>query len=430
MQRLISAVQDVSSSNQLVTAMSNAAKAMISELHTRESSNVYVYLHQNKQTEESSAFLQAMLVAKGRLVSHPTLGPLKQKFEAMAEQMNSTEFYDIHKNGTLIIPVTLNEIRWGFFTVDNYIPSEVHSDDISLLNTITKTFANTVSAINDRDNSIAEAKRANEIQITSTLQKFLIPESLQIPNSQVVCKYRAASSTGGDWFGYLTHANKNRVDIIMGDATSHGVKSALMVAQASGAVYSALTRFVDDNSNPTEEERLVRLARAVNKVIFDAGREELYMAMLFISIDLEQGKVLYLNAGHPPFYYIDAQSGNVRTIVPKPSQSLGFGKSPNFNVESTNLKPGDILFLSSSGLLDNEGEGGRRVSSRRLKTILEKSRDPQEIQDLITQTAESVWKDAELSDDVTTIAFKWLGSPRSTQQDPETLLSRENKATV
>jgi serine phosphatase RsbU (regulator of sigma subunit) len=417
LERSVSAVVELSASSEIVTAALKTAETMVRELHVEAECSVLVYIRQDHAQGESPLYQQVVLVSQGRLVSHPAVNPLRQKHEAMAEKYNSEPIPRVNSKRMLIIPVGVGERKWGFFTIDNYQFEDPHPDDVLLLKVLCETLSHTILALEVRDYSLLEVKQENESKITSALQRFLIPDSIQIPGSLVASKYRAATTTGGDWFGYHVHANKDRADIFLGDATGHGMKSALLVAHASGAIRAALSRF-SEGLPVSDEERLLRLARNLNKAVYEVGREELYMAMLFMSIDLESGTVLYVNAGHPPFYKLDVQSGRSQSVVPAPSQALGFSKASVFNVERLHLQRGDILFLSSSGLFDNEGDSGRRFSSRRLKSILEKSKEPQEILNLVTSAAEGVWKDTPLRDDVTTLVLKWLGSNRGSQQLP------------
>jgi serine phosphatase RsbU (regulator of sigma subunit) len=417
LERSVNAVVELSASSEMIAAVLKTAETMVRELHVDPECSALVYIRQEHAQADAPIYQQVMLVSQGRLVTHPAVNPLRQKHEAMAEKYNSESEPRVNSKRMLIVPVRLGERKWGFFTIDKYQFDAPHSDDVLLLKVLCETLGHTILALEVRDYSLVEVKQENELKITSALQRFLIPDSVQIPGSLVASKYRAATTTGGDWFGYHVHANRERADIFLGDATGHGMKSALLVAHASGAIRAAISR-LSEGGFDSDEDRLLRLARNLNKVVYDVGREELYMAMLFMSIDLETGAVLYVNAGHPPFYRLDVQTGRSQSVVPAPSQALGFTKAPVFNVERLDLQRGDVLFLSSSGLFDNEGESGRRFSTRRLKTILEKSKEPQEILSLVTSAAEGVWKDTALTDDVTTIVLKWLGSTRQSQQAP------------
>jgi serine phosphatase RsbU (regulator of sigma subunit) len=426
LERSVGMAVELSGAGELVSALSKTAEAMVRELRVRAVCNVSVYVRQEVKVPEAPLFQQAILVSQGRLVHRPEFSPLRQRFEAKATQFSLAARPYVTPKKMLIVPILVDERKWGFFTVDNYENLEPHSDDLILLRVLCETLSHTILSLELRDQFVVDAKMESEIQITSALQKFLIPDSVQVPFAQVASQYRAATQTGGDWFGYHVHANKKRVDLFLGDATGHGMKPALMVAHASGALQALLSRYAESEAS-SDEDRLVRLARMLNKVIYDLGREELYMAMIFMSIDLETGVVSYVNAGNPPFYCVSAQTGRAQSVVPAPSQSLGFSRSPVFHVEAHTLQVGDVLFLSSSGLFDNEGEDGRRLSSRRLKTILEKGKEPQDIQNLVSAAADGVWKDSPLRDDVTTLVFKWLGTTRITQDAP---ISRVDKKVI
>jgi hypothetical protein len=410
---------ELSSAYSAADAAVKAAEIMVRELQLGSLCNVHLY-ELSKQRDASSRFVLAQLIVQGRQVGNPQFAPLREKHEAMADQMLLWDAPLVTGKNTLVVPLIVDGEKWGFFTADNYLHSVLHVDDSRFLRVLHETFSHSVLTIGLKDAAVSGAVAQAERDVTDALQRILLPQVFQIPNAQVASNYRAAGISGGDWFGYHLDPVRRSVDFYMGDATGHGVKSAVLAAMASGAIYANanVSRQVDGFVG-NDEERLERLARSVNRVICDAGRDEFFMSMLFVAMDLNTGKGIYLNAGHQPFYLVNALANKSKALMPAPGHALGFSKNPSFAIERFEMNPGDVLFLCSSGLFGNEGVDGRRLSVKRLKGVLEKSKDPLEIQNMVLDSANAIWKNEVIDDDVTTVVFKWLGAANAQAEETQ-----------
>lgn len=415
---------ELSSAYSKEDAAIKAAEIMARELQIGNLCNIHLY-ELNTGRSPTSKFRLAQLVVQGRQVGNPQFAPMREKYESMADQMLLLDSPLVTGKNILVVPISMDGDKWGFFTADNYMLPSVSSDDAKFLSVLHETFAHTVLTIGLKDAAVSGALAQAERNVTDALQRILLPQVFQIPNAQVASNYRAAGVSGGDWFGYYLDPVKRSVDFYMGDATGHGVKSAVLAAMASGAIYANanMSRQVDGFSG-NDEEKLERLARSVNRIICDAGRDEFFMSMLFVSIDLNTGKGAYLNAGHQPFYLVNAQTNKSKALMPAPGHALGFSKNPTFAIERFEMNQGDVLFLCSSGLFGNAGTDGRKLSVKRVKAVLEKSKDPLEIQNMVLESAAAVWKNEVIDDDVTTVVFKWLGAMSANAEDTQLMAER------
>src|SRR6185369_11471674 len=112
-----------------------------------------------------------------------------------------------------------------------------------------------------------------------------------------------AEATGGDYFDYLPMIG-DRLGIVVGDVTGHGVGPALLMAETR-AYLRILAR---DREDPAE---ILNQANAV--LAQDVGAER-YVRILLARLDPCGRTLSYVNAGHPPAYVLDAQ-GNIKTTL-------------------------------------------------------------------------------------------------------------------
>jgi serine phosphatase RsbU (regulator of sigma subunit) len=408
------AVLDMTGSHSILRSASSAAEVLVRVMRVDRVCTVRLFVKNEVIADDDSAFQSATMVSQGRLVENPALTPIKQKHEAQADSMLSRNRVFVANGSLLVVPVMVNEKKWGFLTFDHYEGTEPFSGDLEYIQLVGRGLTQSVQGVRYIEETWKRAQEVSERELTESLQKLLLPRVIELPNAQAVSNYSAAESTGGDWFGYYLHEKTKCVDFFIGDVTGHGVQSALLAGVASGAVYSHEFTMSQDKflCELVASERILRLARAVNRAVFEAGHEKLFMSMLFVSINLETGEGWYMNCGHHGFYWIQNQANKTTGMVPTPGNALGYSLTQQLNVEKFKLEQGDLLFLYSAGLTGNEGPEQKKLGVRKLKMLLEKSRDPVELQSFVIDAAKQVWQNEPVSDDVTTVVFKWLGTGR------------------
>ena len=95
------------------------------------------------------------------------------------------------------------------------------------------------------EESVEKVLLEGELDIASTVQQTLIPPIFYEGDGlEVHSYYQAASRCGGDWWGIFRV--RNRVCIAIGDATGHGLPSALITAGARSCL-SMLHRMAERN---------------------------------------------------------------------------------------------------------------------------------------------------------------------------------------
>ncbi|MFW7380692.1 MAG: SpoIIE family protein phosphatase [Oligoflexus sp.] len=247
-----------------------------------------------------------------------------------------------------------------------------------------------------------------EMQKAQIIQNTLLPRTSVPEPLEMSSVYLPASQASGDWFGFHHDQKQNILNIYMGDVTGHGIASSLLTGAIFGAMYST-ERICDlgfDGRPLTAQNRLKILAKTANETIFQTA-SDLAMSMFLMSIDLNTGKTYTLNAGHRlPFVYCKKE--DKVSLFTGGGEVLGVSIDPQHEVIERQLNDGDLVFLYTDGIVENEGEGKKRVRTKQIKALIENHHDDvNELKKITVDLLEKTWKSLRAEDDVAMMFLKY-----------------------
>jgi serine phosphatase RsbU (regulator of sigma subunit) len=218
--------------------------------------------------------------------------------------------------------------------------------------------------IEQRDKASLEKEMSLARQVQ---QAMLPPDRLDQHGALKVVGYcMPASSCGGDWWTYrkLPHA---RLLLVIGDATGHGIHSAMIAATARGAV-EALGAI---------DERLLtpeQVLRAIDSAIRQLGDHSVLMTAFAAVFDSATGIVHYANAGQNFPYVVRLGPARVleqASIVAVSGNPLGDRQiAVEIRRGSRTLGPGDVFVCFTDGLVERRNPDGVLFGDRRLRRAL------------------------------------------------------------
>jgi serine phosphatase RsbU (regulator of sigma subunit) len=185
---------------------------------------------------------------------------------------------------------------------------------------------------------------ARERAIALMLQHDLLPAAVPpVEGLDVAVRYlpgEATSHAGGDWYD-LFRLDDDRVGLVVGDVTGHGVGAAAAMGQLRIAVLAyALAGFAPGDVVARIDALLEALGRGdvatMVYAIVDPGREELMVA----------------NAGHPPPIVVEP-GGRPRVV--HAGKGLLLGLDPTLDERTTEATPvpvGSHLLFYTDGLIE------------------------------------------------------------------------------
>jgi len=207
-----------------------------------------------------------------------------------------------------------------------------------------------------------------EMELARQVQQAMIPPAAldQHGYFRVVGYCMPASQCGGDWWMYRKLSG-GRMLIVLGDATGHGIHSAMIAACARGAV-EALSA-VDERLLTPEQ-----VLKAIDESIKMIGDHNVLMTAFAAVFDSERGTLHYANAGQNFPYVMKLSSGRVleqASIIAASGNPLG---DRNIAVEirrgSLQLAPGDLFVCFTDGLVERANPNGKLFGDRRLRSAL------------------------------------------------------------
>jgi phosphoserine phosphatase RsbU/P len=213
----------------------------------------------------------------------------------------------------------------------------------------------------------SKASLEKEMSLARSVQESMNPsrQMIEVGPCRVVGSCEPAHDCGGDWWT-LRRLSGDRLLVVVGDVTGHGIPSAMIAASARGAVEALAT--VDESLLAPE-----LVLRAIDSAIKGVGTQQLLMTCFAALIDPAHGTVEYSNAGHNFPYLLGTEGGRVREINVLALRGSPLGNIPGeFVLQSgrRQLSPGDVFVFFTDGVIDRVDGDGNRFGDRRLRNML------------------------------------------------------------
>ena len=246
-----------------------------------------------------------------------------------------------------------------------------------------------------RTHRLSELER--EVALTSALQEGFLPAERSVREGAFSLEgfYRAAAECGGDWWSYEVRGD--RYLIVVGDATGHGVGSA-MVTAATAACFRSLRGIMDD------ESRLI----AMNDEVLRVSRGQYHMTLTVVDLDAATGEYVVMSAGGVPVFSM-APGGYPRVLM-CPGTPLG---SAQFEVGHLRgrVAPGERLLLLTDGLPEVALANQQLLGPRGIANLYAQTREVElgeALRQLVTRVEEL--QATAQDDDWTAVMVQWGSS--------------------
>lgn len=239
-----------------------------------------------------------------------------------------------------------------------------------------------------------------EMQLARDVQESLLPTYFPpVAGYEIDFINRMASDVGGDYFD-LHLLDENRVCLLIGDVTGHGVSSALVMAMAKAIVYQGLK----------EKQSLIELFADLNLTIhtyFKIPPARKMITLFAAILDVASGELSCVNAGHN--FPVKVASDGELTDLSAVHLPIGAGKKlRGLKLNSYQVAEEEIVVFYTDGLIEVSNLQGQMYGYDKLKEHLKTLANfsAKEVLTELVQRYDEFLGDAEPDDDLTVIVLK------------------------
>ena len=277
--------------------------------------------------------------------------------------------------------------------------------DIPETSPITLSTDDELNIIADLCNGMAlERKRIeSELNIAKRIQMSALPvEVPSLPNSKefdIYADISTAKKVGGDFYDFF-YVGTDTVVFLIADVCGKGIPAALFMMQAKSLFTNTLQTGI-----PLDEA-----ITKVNQRIYENNKEQYFVTAFIASINLTTGDISFVNAGHSK-PLIKRADGEYEYLETENNIVLGIMDGYKYKKTDSKLNKDDLIFLYTDGITEAANEADALYGEERLKTVLNKLKDAK-TEDIIPGVEKDVEEfsgNAEQSDDITTLLFKYNG---------------------
>jgi sigma-B regulation protein RsbU (phosphoserine phosphatase) len=261
------------------------------------------------------------------------------------------------------------------------------------------TITHFVSVLKD----ITELRRKHEQEVQMRLardvQQQFYREPAAVPGLDIAAASYLADQTGGDYFDVIP-AGPDAAYVAIGDASGHGLPSALVMALTRAYVRSLAAMQLD----------VADILTRLNTMLAQDLDESRFVTLLLGRVDACRSELSYANAGHVPGFILDGRDG-VAATMPSTGPPLGFFPRAEFRGSRMPLAPHQLVLLVTDGVTesgvttDHEFGAERAVAYARANC----EQSARRIVEGLCQAAREFSPDATPADDITSMVVKVTG---------------------
>jgi serine phosphatase RsbU (regulator of sigma subunit)/CHASE1-domain containing sensor protein/anti-sigma regulatory factor (Ser/Thr protein kinase) len=236
-----------------------------------------------------------------------------------------------------------------------------------------------------------------ELGTARSIQHALLPKDLpKLEGWKIAYRYQPAREVGGDFYDFL-RLDDGRVGLVIGDVSGKGIAAALVMANTQSVLRAVARR---GNVAPG------RVLAEANEVLYAYIPSGTFVTCFYGVLDLENGRLVYANAGHDPPY---SQRGGDEQELRARGMPLGLMPDMPYEEKEAVLAAGDDLLLYSDGLVEAHDTKGDMFGFPRLRRLImaQSTGSGEELIDvLLAELTSFTGADAEQEDDITLVTLE------------------------
>ena len=202
------------------------------------------------------------------------------------------------------------------------------------------------------------------LELAGEVQRGLLPDRPPIvPGVEIAGRNIPCDEVGGDYFDYLWDENsgENRLSIVVGDITGHGVDAALLMSSARAFLRMRASHI------GTPLEIVTAMNQHLTTDLSESGR---FMTLFYLALDRQSEQLEWIRAGHDPALIYDPEEDSFEELM-GPGLALGVVEDFEYEPQRRNgLKPGQVIVIGTDGIWESCNPSGEMFGRQRLMEIV------------------------------------------------------------
>lgn len=256
--------------------------------------------------------------------------------------------------------------------------------------------ANLQKMTSEKERVESELHVANRIQ--ASMLPRIFPPFPDIKELDLFATMQPAREVGGDFFDFFL-LEDGRLCFCVGDVSGKGVPAALFMV-----IVMTILR-----NQAMHDADLGRIFARTNAMLCADNDEMMFVTVFMGILDPRSGRLEYVSAGHNP-PALGKADGEFNFLRSEPSLAMGVIEDIDFVMYSTDLAPGDKLFVYSDGVTEAMDATGELFGEPRTIAALNalKTENVREMVSGMDDRIKAFAKGAAPSDDITMLAVEMV----------------------
>lgn len=243
---------------------------------------------------------------------------------------------------------------------------------------------------------------SRELVMAGKVQADIMPaEPPVIPGWEIAATLNPARETSGDFYDFIPLTDR-KWGVMVADVSDKGMGAALMMALSSSLIRTYASRF------PTLPAVTMS---SVNERILSDTRGSMFLTAFFGILEPHSGRLVYVNAGHPPGFLINLRRGRESIERLKPTgMAMGISEKVHWSQKIARINPGDFLILYTDGITETQNAKDEFFGEERLLEVVlaQQGRTAEQIRDDLLVEINRFAAGAPRSDDIAVIVIRRL----------------------
>lgn len=236
--------------------------------------------------------------------------------------------------------------------------------------------------------SLRERKEQQEFQQALEIQRALLPKTNpDLEGLEISSFWQPARTVGGDYFD-LIKFDETHLGVCIGDVAGKGMPAAMLMSSLQAAV-----KAIASTETPPAE-----ICTKVRRVVCSNLTGGKFVTFFYALVDLENGRLVFTNAGHNPPLLLRADGSVVRLAEGGPAFARLLSTTV-YRQGEVALRPGDRVILFTDGVSEARSPEDLEFGEDRLATM---ARNPVPAELIFAAVRD--FTGGELQDDVTIVS--------------------------